>query len=63
MRFDITLQAIISGATAQVEARDLQEARRKAEKGDFVDAIDLKVGELVDWEVKSVHAGEEIVDD
>jgi hypothetical protein len=55
MIFNATVRATISGATAQVEATTLKEAHDKVEKGLFIDGIDLKTGELVDWKVELVY--------
>ena len=50
-RWSVSCRAVFNGATAEVDAPSRDEALAKAERGEFMDALDIAGAELVDWEV------------
>jgi hypothetical protein len=53
-RWIVSCRVIFNGATAEVDAPSRDEALAKAERGEFVDAIDIAGAELIDWKVNKI---------
>lgn len=55
--WQVNLKVVLSGCTAEVRAATIEEARDKAEAGEFIDAIELGTGEIINQWVTSVKEG------
>jgi coenzyme F420-reducing hydrogenase delta subunit len=53
-QYSVAVRATFLGCSALVSATSIEEARMKAKEGIFLDGIDMKSGELVDWEIQSL---------
>ena len=49
--FEVTVRVVLSGCSATVEAKDIDEAKEKAANGEWI--IEY-TGELVDWTIQAV---------
>lgn len=55
--WQVNLKVVLSGCTAKVRAATIEEARDKAEAGEFIDAIELGTGEITDQYVTNIKEG------
>ncbi len=60
IQYSFAVRATFSRCTGLVFANSIEEARGKAERGEWIDGIGTDGAELVDWKIQNVsHAVED----